>query len=381
MKKPVPMAGPPPFSLPEDWVWASASEVCERVSVGHVGPTSEHFTDADSGVPFVRSQNVRPGRLTLDSAKYITPEFHGRLRKSQLEAGDVLVVRVGANRGDSCEVPAGIHQLNCANVVFARPIFPNGFLGLFLGSDYGRQSMLSLSTGAAQGVINTGAIAALPVPVPPDVVQRRIASILSAYANLIENNLRRVQILEEMAQALYREWFVEFRFPGHEEAEMSDTARGQIPKGWTPRQVGSAALVVDCSHARKPEQAASDNVLLHVWNVGDHGKLDLSKCYTVSSGDYSDWTKRIEVAGGDCVITKTGRVGAVGQVPQGVQAALGRNLVAIRMKEAPTFLLQYLLSAHKDGEVARLTARGTIMESLHVKAVNQMIVNVPAPSC
>ena len=62
--------------------------------------------------------------------------------------------------------------------------------------------------------------------------QRKIAAVLSAYDDLIENNTRRIEILEEMARAIYREWFVEFRFPGHEDAKMVDSELGSIPEGW-----------------------------------------------------------------------------------------------------------------------------------------------------
>ncbi len=71
-----------------------------------------------------------------------------------------------------------------------------------------------------------------PVRVPPLPVQRRIAGILSAYDDLIENNLRRIRILEEMVRALYREWFVLFRFPGNENHPRTPSPPGPIPKGW-----------------------------------------------------------------------------------------------------------------------------------------------------
>jgi len=122
--------------------------------------------------------------------------------------------------------------LNCANIVFARPLFPNGFLGYFLRSDFGQSILLALTTGAAQGVLNTQSIAALPAPVPPKDHQERIASILSAYDDLIENNTRRIAILEEMARRIYEEWFVRFRFPGHEQVRMVESELGLIPEGW-----------------------------------------------------------------------------------------------------------------------------------------------------
>lgn len=78
---------------------------------------------------------------------------------------------------------------------------------------------------------------------PPLPIQRRIASILSAYDDLIENNQRRIKILEEMDRALYREWFVNFRFPGHEKVKMVSSSLGSIPQGWEFMKLGEIADV------------------------------------------------------------------------------------------------------------------------------------------
>src|SRR5439155_959923 len=94
--------------------------------------------------------------------------------------------------------------------------------------------------------LNQGILERLQVPVPPMPVQDRIASILSAYDDLIENNTRRIKILEEMAQMLYREWFVNFRFPGHESVRMVESGLGSIPEGWAPTRLGDL-----CSEARR----------------------------------------------------------------------------------------------------------------------------------
>jgi type I restriction enzyme S subunit len=93
---------------------------------------------------------------------------------------------------------------------------------------------------AAHGTkrIQTDRLLNLTIHVPELGVQRRIASILSAYDDLIENNSRRIAILEEMAQAIYREWFVHFRFPGHEQARFVDSPLGRIPEGWKLNDLG-----------------------------------------------------------------------------------------------------------------------------------------------
>lgn len=98
------------------------------------------------------------------------------------------------------------------------------------------------SAGAVPGV-NRNHIHAIDVCVPPLAVQQRISSVLSAYDDLIENNQRRIRILEEMARSLYREWFVKFRFPGHENHRMVDSALGKIPGGWEVKRLDQLAEI------------------------------------------------------------------------------------------------------------------------------------------
>jgi len=90
----------------------------------------------------------------------------------------------------------------------------------------------AVAGGVATPIINKTAFSEMEMEVHPLTIQRKIAAILSAYDDLIENNLRRIKILEEMAQNLYREWFVKFRFPGHEKTRFVDSPLGQIPEGW-----------------------------------------------------------------------------------------------------------------------------------------------------
>ncbi|MBK7995296.1 MAG: restriction endonuclease subunit S [Blastocatellia bacterium] len=79
--------------------------------------------------------------------------------------------------------------------------------------------------------------------VPPLPTQRRIAAILSAYDELIENNSRRIKILEEMARMIYQEWFVKFRFPGHEQAKFVESPLGMIPAGWEVKNLEKLFLL------------------------------------------------------------------------------------------------------------------------------------------
>jgi type I restriction enzyme S subunit len=111
------------------------------------------------------------------------------------------------------------------------------FLYYLFRSSQGSALISSIATRTAVSGIRGSELALLKVPKPPLSIQRKIAAILSAYDDLIENNTRRIQILEEMAAAMYREWFVEFRFPGYEGVEMVESELGLIPQGWMVKKV------------------------------------------------------------------------------------------------------------------------------------------------
>lgn len=237
------------------------------------------------------------------------------------------------------------------------------------------------NSGVGVPTLNRNDLDTLEIAIPLLSTQHKIAAILSAYDDLIENNLQRIKILEEMAQLIYREWFVNFRFPGHEKVKMVDSELGMIPEGWEVKEMRELADVIDCLHSKKPEAIEKGyGLLLQLFNIGDGGKIDLSKKYLISESDYKLWTSRIEVQSGDCVITNVGRIAAVAQIPEGVKAALGRNMTSVRakpMKMTPTFLIEYLLSPHMENEVLKKRDSGTIMDSLNVKGIVRLLVPVP----
>ena len=117
------------------------------------------------------------------------------------------------------------------------------------------------AAGAVPGV-NRNALHMLPVRTPTLAIQERIASILSAYDDLIENNSRRIKILEEMAQMLYREWFVNFRFPGHEKVRMVESKLGPVPEGWTATALREV-MQFEYGKALKAEDRAGGDVAVY----------------------------------------------------------------------------------------------------------------------
>jgi type I restriction enzyme, S subunit len=224
-----------------NWPTTQLEEVCEHITVGHVGPMVDQYREA--GIPFLRSQNVRPFRFDPAELKFISPEFHTKLKKSALRPRDVVVTRSGANTGQCCVIPPQLSQANCSDLVIFRPskMISPWYLMYVLNSDWGRAIIAGGVVGAAQHHFNIGIAKKVSIRLPPLAMQQRIAGILLAYDELMENSRRRIRVLESMACALYREWFVHFRFPGYEKFPRVTSPLGQIPKGWEVRRIGEVA--------------------------------------------------------------------------------------------------------------------------------------------
>ncbi len=113
------------------------------------------------------------------------------------------------------------------------------------------------NSDSAQPSLNRNYIYPIEIKVPPLPTQRKIAAILSAYDDLIENNTRRIEILEEMARSLYREWFVNFRFPGYEQVKMVDSELGLIPEGWEVKKLDKLGLLGRGKSKHRPRNEPS----------------------------------------------------------------------------------------------------------------------------
>lgn len=154
-----------------------------------------------------------------------------------------------------CIVIAGENTAETAILKF-RACFPDSIIGFIADTDKTdvrfikyylstiKKQLRSVTKGATQDNLSVEKLLSFDILTPPLPVQKKIAVILSAYDDLIENNTRRIKILEEMARSLYREWFVHFRFPGHEQVKMVDSELGLIPEGWAAFKLGDIAQEV-----------------------------------------------------------------------------------------------------------------------------------------
>jgi len=181
---------------------------------------------------------------------------------------------------------------------------------------------------------------------PPLPTQRKIAAILSAYDDLIENNLRRIKILEEMAQNLYREWFVKFRFPGHQHARFVDSPLGRIPEGWEFQRLDElCSAVLDGDWIETKDQGGEDYRLLQISNIGLGDFVETGKFRYVTQETF-DRLRCTEIRPDDLLIARMpspiGRGWLARKMPWRIITAVD---VAIarpdRRRISPVFLLQF----------------------------------------
>ena len=157
-------------------------------------------------------------------------------------AHSVLIAMYGANVGQLgwLRMPATVNQAVCGLVVDDSKA---DWRFVFYSLLHTRGDLTIQAQGAAQQNLNQDLIRQFEIQLPTLPVQRRIARILSAYDELIENSQRRIKILEAMARALYREWFVHFRFPGHENHPRVASPLGEIPEGWEMKRLDRLAEI------------------------------------------------------------------------------------------------------------------------------------------
>lgn len=163
--------------------------------------------------------------------------------------------------------------------------------------------------GAAQPLVTQTVLKQVEVRVPPLDEQKRIAGILSAYDELIENSQRRIQILETMARALYREWFVNFCFPGHETVPRIRSSLGEIPQGWEVKTIGDISSYINRGITPRYDEEG-DSIVINQKCIREQ-RLNLEPARRQSKAISNEKLVRF----GDVLINSTG-VGTLGRVAQ-----------------------------------------------------------------
>jgi type I restriction enzyme S subunit len=216
---------------------------------------------SEDGPVFLGIGNItEDGKLDLKDVRHIAEEDYPTWTKRVTPQPGDIVFTYEATLNRYAIVPEGFRGCLGRRTALIRPnaaaVNPRFLFFYFFSEDWRKTIGQNVLSGATVDRIPLTRLPTFPVTLPARAAQDRIASILSAYDDLIENNTRRIKILEEMAQMLYREWFVNFRFPSHEKVKIIESELGPIPKGWTVQRLGDVAGVNEISikNSTPPDQ-------------------------------------------------------------------------------------------------------------------------------
>ena len=225
------------------------NDVCEFIAdcLHATAPTQ------DDGYPLIRTPNIGKGRLDLDGVYRVSEETYQEWTKRAIPQENDLILAREAPAGNVAIVRNGQQVCLGQRTVHIRPdqkqVDPS-FLCYYLLAPQQQGALLAGETGATSKHVNMKDIRRLPLRGLPTIsVQEKIGHVISAYDDLIVNNRRRIQLLEQAARLLYREWFFHLRFPGHEHVKINDG----VPDGWEKKYVPD---VIDINPTEKIRKGA-----------------------------------------------------------------------------------------------------------------------------
>ncbi|MGD7708012.1 restriction endonuclease subunit S [Microlunatus sp. Y2014] len=311
---------------------------------------------------------LRPGKDAYYTGPY-PPDF-------ELSPGDLLVVMTDLTQAAPIlgspafvpDEPVMLHNQRLGLVQIKEGVeIDRGFLYYAMLSDASRSQIRATATGATVRHTAPERIYRVRLGIPPLRLQQVVGDILRSIDDLIENNRRRVAVLEEMARAIYREWFVKFCYPGHEDVPLLDSTLGPIPEGW---EISTLAASAEVTMGQSPKS--------EFYNVDGIGK-PFHQGVTDFGPHFPSTRKWCSIDGrsaevGDILISVRAPVGRINIAD--VDITIGRGLSAIRAKDGrQALLLGHLREAFSEED--SMGNDGAIFKSLGKAEMASVPVVVP----
>ena len=329
-----------------EWKKHRLRDLALSIQTGPFGSQLHQSDYSEYGIPVIMPKDMINGKIVTNDIARVSDIHVQRLKRHKVSSGDIIYSR----RGDvgRCSLITEREEgwlcgTGCLKVALDKTKCVPSFIAFILQRKDSIGWVENHAVGATMPNLNTGILSNLPLIIPTVEEQRRIASILSAYDNLIENNNKRIRLLEQMAENLYKEWFVRFRFPGHEKAEFENG----LPKGWKIIKLGEFITFERGVGYGSKDIADGENVLLSMNNIRPYGGFirDYSRPY---SGKYKEFQK---VKKGDLIMSITDMtqdrriIGYTGIVPPGKDnRIICTHLMKLSSQECHSYFLDGLFN-------------------------------------
>ena len=248
------------------------------------------FVKFETEHPYIRARDIKEGKINTDDLIYLEDDVFQKIKRYIINSGDIAITIVGASVGDTGYASKNVDGYNLTENAVRLTNYKNNvdskFLHYVLAQKQYHDYMQLIAGAAAQPKLGIYKVKRIKVELPDLKKQERIADILSTNDNLIENNNKRIKLLEQMAENLYKEWFVRFRFPGFEDVEFENG----IPKGW---KIEILSDIADIIMGQSPE---SENYNTNCVGLPFHQGVGSYGDFYLIDGVYSTRGNRIAEA-------------------------------------------------------------------------------------
>lgn len=340
----------------------------------------QHEFLAEGPCLFLNTGNVTKDGFSFAATMFVSDQKDAALRKGKLAREDIVMTTRGTIGNCAyfhARVPYDSVRINSGMVIFRTDpdqLEPS-FLYQYLRSEVFAGKTQAARSGAAQPQLPIRDIKSIDLPLPPIPEQQRIAAILSAYDDLIENNRRRIALLEDAARQLYKEWFVRFRFPGHEHVKIIDG----VPEGWRPGNVSDLGLVVT---GKTPSKKVEENFGVDVPFIKTpdmHGKALIISTEEMLSEKGASSQSNKTLPSGSILVSCIGTVGVVAMTT--VPAQTNQQINSVIPAEAHWQFYAYFLLRSLKGRLEAMGGGATManvnkskFEGLRITIANEKLL-------
>ena len=355
------------------WEKVKLGDIATCIQPGPFGSQLHNSDYSKEGTPIIMPKDIVGGAIVHSGLLKVSEEHVKRLSRHQVYEGNLMVARKGDVRKCAyitANENGWMTGSDCLKVVLDESKCYPKFIYYQLRSEHIGRWLEKVSIGATMPSLNTGLLSGIEMVLPPIEIQKQIAGILSVYDDLIENNQKQIKLLEEAAQRLYKEWFVDLRFPGHENTKIVDG----VPEGWNICPFSSK---VDIMSGGTPKTSIPDyyngRIPFYTPKDSDGAFFAYKTQINITEGGLKNCNSRLYPPK-TVIITARGTVGKTTILA--VPMAMNQSCYALKMKEndAPYYLF---FALNNEIKALQTMANGGVFNTIIGKTFDSINIQIP----
>ena len=355
------------------WEKVKLGDIATCIQPGPFGSQLHNSDYSKEGTPIIMPKDIVGGAIVHSGLLKVSEEHVKRLSRHQVYEGNLMVARKGDVRKCAyitANENGWMTGSDCLKVVLDESKCYPKFIYYQLRSEHIGRWLEKVSIGATMPSLNTGLLSGIEMVLPPIEIQKQIAGILSAYDDLIENNQKQIKLLEEAARRLYKEWFVDLNFPGHENTKIVDG----VPEGWSIYPFSSK---VDIMSGGTPKTSIPDyyngKIPFYTPKDNDGAFFAYKTQMNITEGGLKNCNSRLYPPK-TVIITARGTVGKTTILA--VPMAMNQSCYALKMKEndAPYYLF---FALNNEIKALQTMANGGVFNTIIGKTFDSINIQIP----